>query len=1008
MNSDNSARVLGATAELVDQHGQDQKYQTEQELELELIEILKAGGYEHLKITNNQALVSNLRAHLCRLNNIIFSDQEWQQIFGNYLANKNDSIQEKTTKIQEDYIYSLRRDDDTTTNIRLIDKYNLHRNKVEVINQYEAGVTRCHRYDVTLLVNGLPMVHLELKRRGVKLREAFNQIDRYQRESFWADSGLFEYIQLFVISNGTNTKYYSNTVRRDHLQEQQNRRKSRKTSHSFEFTNWWTNEKNRRIPDLKGFAKSFLAKSCLLEILTKYCVFTSDKLLLVMRPYQIYATKSIVDRIAVATNHRKLGTTEAGGYVWHATGSGKTLTSFKTAQLACQQPEIDKVLFIVDRKDLDYQTMREYDKFQKGSANSNTNTAILTKQLGDPNAKIIITTIQKMARFIKAHHHNGHPVFQHHVVLIFDECHRSQFGTMHEKIKQSFKRYHIFGFTGTPIFATNSTANSSLHTTDQAFGSRLHAYTIVDAIRDENVLPLKIDFINTLKMKADVEDKTVAAIDKESAAHSPARIAGVTDYILQNFAKKTKRANQYYSDKGMLRQGFNSIFAVSSIAAAKKYYTEFKRRNTELKIVTIFSITEDSGGDKTDQASSTMGFLPDEDFDTSKLELPSKEFLERVIQDYNTYFETNYDASADNFENYYKDLSQRMKNREIDLLIVVNMFLTGFDATTLNTLWVDKTLRYHGLIQAFSRTNRILNSIKKHGNIVCFRDLEAATNEALALFGNDEVLDVVLLRPFDDYYQGWTDHDGTEHKGYVRLVEELKERAPITEVIAGEAAEKDFIALWGNLLRRSNLLSSFDEFDGQQILSEMEFQDYQSIYIDLYDKYRKSPSSNAKEIIVDDVQFEMELVKQITVNIDYILQLIAKQQHSSPAQLTMTAEIEKLIDANIDMRSKKELIGDFISELNADSNIPAAWRQFINHQKAQDLAQIIAEENLDPDQTRQYLDHAFRDGELKSTGIRFARIMPPTSMFDADNIKEKKKQQTLFKLQLFFEKYSNI
>ena len=1004
MSSDFTSRTLGVAAEMADENGHGQRYQTEQELESEFIRILRSNGIEYLQITDESSMIKNLRTQLCRLNNVIFSDKEWKQIFGHYIANNNESIEDKTTKVHEDHIYNLRRDDDSLINVRILDKRNIHNNHVQVINQYESKGVRSHRYDVTILVNGFPMVHVELKRRGVKIREAFNQIDRYQRDSFWSGSGLFEYVQLFVISNGTNTKYYSNTVRNDHLKEQKSKRKSRQTSHSFEFTNWWTDIENKRIPDLEGFTRSFFAKDCLLEILTKYCVFTSQKLLLVMRPYQINATKSILNRICVSTSHNQLGTTEAGGFIWHSTGSGKTLTSFKTAQLACALPGVQKVLFIVDRKDLDYQTMREYDKFQKGCANSNTSTSVLTRQLGDPNAKIIITTIQKMARFIKFHH--DHRVYHDHVVLIFDECHRSQFGSMHKNIKRSFKKFNIFGFTGTPIFSTNSLDASSLQTTQQAFGIKLHDYTIVDAIRDENVLPLKIDYFNTLKMKDYVDDKEVCGIDEKSAALSSQRITGITKYILKNFHKKTKRESQYSHDSGEVLNGFNSLFAVSSIEAAKKYYTEFSHQirilNTDLKIATIFSFTEASE----ESEDSSMGFLPDEDFDTSKMPLSSKDFLEQVIQDYNQHFGTSYDTSSDKFENYYKDLSCRMKNREIDLLIVVNMFLTGFDATTLNTLWVDKNLRYHGLIQAFSRTNRILNSIKKHGNIICFRDLQKATDEALSLFGNDDVEDVVLIRPYQDYYRGWTDNDGTPQKGYQTLIEELQTNFPITSVMTGEQAEKDFISLWGECLRRNNVLSSFDEFSGQEILSKVEFQDYQSLYLDLYDKYRKSRRFEEKETITDDIEFEIELVKRITVNIDYILKLMAKKQTlNAQDQQLLSKEIEQHIDASLDMRSKKDLIMSFMNKINTESHISEEWRQFIDEQKSKDLEKIIAEENLDPQKTRAYLDRAFRDGELKSKGTRFASIMPPTSMFDADHTKEKTKMMVLEKLESYFEKY---
>jgi type I restriction enzyme R subunit len=609
---------------------------------------------------------------------------------------------------------------------------------------------------LTILVNGLPLVHVELKRRGTAIREAFNQINRYQRDSFWADSSLFEYVQLFVISNGTHTKYYSNTTRSAHLKEQTGKISRKKTSNSFEFTSWWSDGKNKRISDLVDFAKTFFSRHSLLSVLTRYCVFTTDKLLLVMRPYQIAAAECILNKIAIAANHRQLGTIEAGGYIWHTTGSGKTLTSFKTAQLASRLKGMDKVIFVVDRKDLDYQTMKEYDKFQKGAANSNTSTAILTKQLADPSAKIIITTIQKLAKFISSN--KEHSVFNDHVVLIFDECHRSQFGEMHNKITKAFKKYHLFGFTGTPILVPNSSSggSSQFKTTEQVFGKELHVYTIVNAINDENVLPFKIDYVNTLKMKDDVKDKKVCSIDVTAATNSPERISQVTNYILEHFEQKTKRNSGSYSFNKLTNiaevvtnkkreptkkieeirnrvrlSGFNSIFAVSSIESARKYYDEFKSRNSGLKIAIIFSFSAN-------EAENEDGILPDEDFDTSGLNQSSRDFLDKAIVDYNNYFGTSYDTSSNKFENYYKDISQRMKNREVDLLIVVNMFLTGFDATTLNTLWVDKNLRYHGLLQAFSRTNRILNSVKTFGNIVCFRDLEQATKDALSIFSKEE------------------------------------------------------------------------------------------------------------------------------------------------------------------------------------------------------------------------------------------------------------------------------
>jgi type I restriction enzyme, R subunit len=1004
-------------AEYVPIDADAQKYQSEAELEAGFIRILQSNGYEYLKIRSNEDLLRNLRVRMALLNDVAFSDSEWTQFLTNYLTNKNDSIEEKTTKVQEDYIYNLQRDDGTTKNIRIIDKDNVHNNTVQIINQYEVEGAHKNRYDVTILVNGLPLVHVELKRRGVAIREAFNQINRYQRDSFWADSGLFEYVQLFVISNGTHTKYYSNTTRSTHLKEQAGRN-SKKTSNSFEFTSWWTDGKNKRISDLVDFAKTFFSKHTLLSVLTRFCVFTTDKLLLVMRPYQIAAAERILNKIAMSTNHHQLGTIEAGGYIWHTTGSGKTLTSFKTAQLASRLDGMDKVIFVVDRKDLDYQTMKEYDKFEKGSANSNTSTAVLARQLADQNAKIIITTIQKLAKFIAGN--KGHSVFDGHIVLIFDECHRSQFGEMHTKIIKAFKNYHIFGFTGTPIFAANSASggNPHLKTTEQAFGQKLHAYTIVDAINDENVLPFRIDYINTLKMKDGIKDKKVRAIDIEAAANAPERITQVTDYILEHFDQKTKRDNGLYLFNRLMNvqevvankkadeirkkirlSGFNSIFAASSIETAKKYYAAFKAKNTAMKIALIYSFgANDEDGDD--------GILPDEDFDTSGLDKSSRDFLDQAIADYNKLFGTSYDTSADKFENYYKDLSQRVKNREIDLLIVVNMFLTGFDATTLNTLWVDKNLRHHGLLQAFSRTNRILNSVKTFGNIICFRDLEQATNDALAIFGNKEAGGIVLLKSYSDYYNGW-DKDGAHQRGYKELVAQLQERFPLPVFIEGEQAEKDFIKLWGAILRLRNILSSFDEFRGQEILSEREFQDYQSVYLDLYDKLRKHKDAD-KENINDDIVFEIELVKQITINIDYILQLVAKYHKSHMKDKEILTTIDKTMNSSLELRSKKELIERFIHTLNANTNVERDWRIFTDESRGTELEKIIEEEGLKPEQTRKFMANAFRDGELKSTGTAFAGILPPVPMFAEDNSRAKKKSAVLDKLRAFYEKYFGI
>jgi type I restriction enzyme R subunit len=1005
-----------------------EKYQSEAELEREFISQLTSQGYEYISVHNEAALIKNLRKQLEILNDFTFTDSEWNKFFTECIANTNDGIVEKTRKIQDDHIQILKREDGTTKNIYFLDKKNIHNNRLQVINQYEEeGGEHATRYDVTILVNGLPLVHVELKRRGIAIREAFNQINRYQRDSFWAASGLFDYVQIFVISNGTHTKYYSNTTRNAHIKEQSSgeRQKNKKTSNSFEFTNYWADANNKIIPDLVDFTKTFFAKHTLLNILTKYCVFTSEDLLLVMRPYQIAAAERILSRIVVSTNYKKMGTTAAGGYVWHTTGSGKTLTSFKTAQLASALPYIDKVLFVVDRKDLDYQTMKEYDRFEKGAANGNTSTRVLQRQLEDKDEKgnpheykIIVTTIQKLDIFIRKN--KQHDIYKKHVVMIFDECHRSQFGEMHQAITKSFKNYHIFGFTGTPIFAANasSSGNPLFRTTEQTFGEKLHTYTIVDAINDGNVLPFRIDFINTIKMPDYLNDKKVYSIDREKALADPQRISEIVSYVLEHFDQKTKR-NSYYTfsakweeidkknpkniiEKRETRRvaGFNSIFATASIPMAIRYYNEFKKQIAEkshnLIIATIFSFSANE--------EEPDGLLPEEDFNMETLDQSSRDFLESAIRDYNMTFNTNYDTSSDKFQNYYKDISLRVKNREIDILIVVNMFLTGFDATTLNTLWVDKNLRQHGLIQAFSRTNRILNSVKTYGNIVCFRDLKEETDKAIALFGNKDAGGIVLLKTFEEYYNGYDDK-GEYKPGYTELIETLTTKYPLGQAILGEEAEKDFIRLYGAILRLRNILTSFDDFEGNEILSERDFQDYQSIYIDLYQEYRKGTDAD-KETINDDIIFEIELVKQIEVNIDYILMLVAKYQQSNCKDKTILTTIDKAINSSIELRSKKELIERFIEQVNVSTKVDEDWRKFLNERKEEDISAIIEEEKLKPQETRHFIDNAFRDGMLKTTGTAIDKIMPPVSRFGGN--RAAKKQGIIEKLMLLFEKYSGL
>lgn len=1006
----NPVNIIAATpdstvvAEYTPDKNRADTYQSEAALEQEFLHLLTQQGYEYLPIHQEADLVDNLRRQLEALNDYTFTDGEWKRFFRESIVGANDGIVEKTRRIQQDHVQVLRQDSGAAKNIYLLDKKNIHNNRLQVINQYEEeGGSHSTRYDVTILVNGLPLVHVELKRRGVAIREAFNQIKRYQRDSFWGSSGLYEYVQIFVISNGTHTKYYSNTTRNSHVKEAaQNKSKGKKTSNSFEFTSFWSDGNNKVIADLVDFTKTFFAKHTLLNLLTRYCVFTAEELLLVMRPYQIAATERILNRIQIASQYKQGGTLEAGGYIWHTTGSGKTLTSFKTAQLACQLPYIDKVLFVVDRKDLDYQTMKEYDRFEKGAANGNTNTAVLQRQLEDPQARILVTTIQKLAVFIRKN--PRHPVFKQHVVIIFDECHRSQFGDMHTAIAKHFKNYHLFGFTGTPIFAANASAGKhpDLRTTSQAFGDRLHTYTIVDAINDGNVLPFRIDYVSTMGEREGIEDSVVRAIDRERAMGAPERIKNVVAYTLEHFDQQTKR-NSYYSLKGQRVAGFNSIFAVSSIPMAMKYYQEFRRQLTEagrdLTIATIFSFAPNEE-DPEDG-------LPEEGFETEGLDKPSRDFLDSAIQDYNAVFHTNFDTSSDGFQNYYKDLSARMKAREVDLLIVVNMFLTGFDATTLNTLWVDKNLKMHGLIQAFSRTNRILNSVKTFGNIVCFRNLQKATDAALALFGDKEATGMVTLLDFNSYYYGYEDLEKEEEvPGYIDLVAELLETYPLDQPIEGEKKQKAFINLYGSILRLKNVLTAFDEFQGKEGMSERAFQDYQSKYIDLYQKYLPRENGD-REDINDDIVFEMELVRQVEVNIDYILILVSQYHDSNCKDKEILTKIDKAIDSSIQLRSKKDLIHDFIRTMDASTVVDRDWTLFVQKQKDAELDTIIAEEKLKPEETRRFVDNSFRDGSLKTTGTDFDRIMPPVSRFGGGNRVEKK-QGVIQRMMQFFEKYLGV
>lgn len=1008
-------------------------YQSESALEKAFIELLQQQAYEYLPLHTEAELISNLRKQIEKLNHIQFTNPEWNRFYKDILANQNNGIVEKTFLIQEDNVQSFTFDDGHQDNVTIFDKKNVHNNYLQVINQYTPeGGARENRYDVTILVNGLPLVHVELKRRGVPIRQAFNQINRYQRESFWSGTGLFEYVQIFVISNGTQTKYYSNTTRDSHIREMSQVSKkgqSRHTSNSFEFTSWWADETNKPITDLMDFTKTFFSKHTILNILAKYCIFTSDKMLMVMRPYQICATEKILNRITIAHNYHYDGSIKAGGYIWHTTGSGKTLTSFKTARLATKLDFIDKVVFVVDRKDLDYQTMKEYDHFEKGAANSNSSSNELRKQLKstDPQKSLVITTIQKLTSMLKnkSYDEEVKEITNKSIVFIFDECHRSQFGEMHTQIIKRFKHYYIFGFTGTPIFAKNAGTggNPNLKTTEQAFGDKLHTYTIVDAIRDKNVLPFRVEYISTIKEKKDIENTDVWSIDTEEALKDPRRIKLITEYIIQHFNQKTKRNDKGFSfrkltnvsevasakDRNKVKEdkitvkmiGFNSIFAVSSIEYAKLYYNEFKRQNSGLKVATIFSYgvndpeEEDSGVDDENNE------------DTDGLNVVDRDFLENAIQDYNKMFGTNYDTSSDKFQNYYKDVSLRMKNREIDILIVVNMFLTGFDATTLNTLWVDKNLRMHGLLQAYSRTNRILNSIKTFGNIVCFRNLEKATNDAIALFGNKDASGLVLLKTYDEYYNGYEDEKGKHIKGYKELVELLLDNFKPGEIIASENSKKEFVKLFSALLRVLNILQAFDQFEGNALLSPRQMQDYLGMYNDIYQATRGD--GHEKEEIKDDLVFEMELVKQVEINIDYILDLVKKyqKQNSKDRELTLR-DIDRAIKSSPEMRNKKDLIDEFVESITPTSEVDDDWNTFVRKKMQEEVSDIISSEKLQEVPARKFIKNSFENGFVQTDGTDIAAIMPPMNPFKKAAGREEKKSEILDKIKAFFNRFYDL
>ncbi|EOX9297836.1 type I restriction endonuclease subunit R [Campylobacter upsaliensis] len=970
---------------------QNSSYQSEAQLEKELIATLQAQGYEYAKITDEKSLESNLRTKLEELNSTTLSDTEWRRFFAQVLSRANASIVEKSVLIQEDYIQPLERDNGSIINFKLIDKADIHKNSLQVINQYEATTpTRSHRYDVSILVNGLPLVHIELKRRGVSLKEAFNQINRYGRESFFSGSGLFEFVQIFVISNGTQSKYYSNTTRDLHIKTKQGI-KTTKTSNTFEFTSYFSDEKNTIIDDLIDFAKTFFARHTLLQILCHYCVLDVDRKLLVLRPYQIAACEKILQQIAISYHNKfyeKSNGQKSGGYIWHTTGSGKTLTSFKTAQLVSKIPEIAKVLFVVDRKDLDYQTMREYDRFQKGAATGSKSTKELQSRLNstDKNHKIIITTIQKLSRFI-TQAEKDHTIFNEHIVMIFDECHRSQFGQMQKDITKAFKKLYLFGFTGTPIFAANALG---FETTQRVFGECLHRYTIIHAIRDHNVLPFRVDYHTTTKDTTQITDEILL---------NPTRIEHITRYILEHFTTHTKRNAKSYNLNGKHTLGFNALFATQSIPMAMRYYEEFKRQQAHLsqdEVLKIGIIYSYAPNDELEEENSE---------DTTALPKSQRDFLDAAISDYNAIFACRFDSSADNFQNYYKDFSLKLKNRELDLAIVVNMFLTGFDATTLNTLYVDKSLRYHGLLQAYSRTNRILNSVKSFGNIIAFRDLQKNTDDALALFSDENAKGIVFLRSLEEYLHGYTDEKGQKHKGYNELLQELTGTFPLEnfrQATLKTSQKKHFLSLFGELLKLRNILEIFDDFSDS--LSDRDKQDYQSHYISTYEELRKD--KDEQENALDEVEFEVELLAQVEVSIEYILELIAKYHKD---QATSYEPILKLLDSSLSLRSKKELFLRFIDSLHTQSNVAKDFSTYIKTHKNNALQDIINALDLDPKKTKEFMQDSFERGELRDYGRAFDEILPPSPLFGKGAEQTHKvRKQALEKLQAFFELFKGL
>ena len=962
-----------------------EEYQTESQLEENMINNLVSQGYERLDVRSMDDLYINLRVQIEKLNDIKFSDSEWKKFLLEYLDAPNDGIIEKTRKIQENHIYDFIFDDGRLRNIKIIDKKNIHNNHLQVVNQVTVAK---NRYDVTILVNGLPLVHIELKKRGVNIREAFNQIQRYEDESFNLDNSLYKFVQIFVISNGTYTRYFANTTERD--------------KSNYEFTCEWADAKNRVIVDLEDFTATFFEKRTILEVLTKYCIFNSRNVLLIMRPYQIAATERLLWRINSSFENKKAGSVEAGGFIWHTTGSGKTLTSFKSARLATELDYIDKVFFVVDRKDLDYQTMREYQKFQKDSVNGSKDTKELKISIEKQDNKIIVTTIQKLNEFVKSN--KGHEIYNKHCVFIYDECHRSQFGLAQKNIQSSFKHYYQFGFTGTPIFVENSLDGK---TTSDVFGAQLHSYVITDAIRDGKVLKFKIDY-NSINPKfksseEETDDEKLKVLENKMFLH-PERISEITKYILDKFDSKTYR-NTQYTVKDKRINGFNAMFAVQSVDAAKMYYEEFKKQQAnlpedkKLKVATIFSYAPNE-----ERAS---GEIEEESMSSSAMSTTAKQFLTNVVDDYNSFFQTNFTIDGNGFENYYKDLSSRVRNKEVDLLIVVGMFLTGFDAPTMNTLFVDKNLRYHGLIQAFSRTNRILNKMKAFGNIVCFRNLEKATKDAIKVFGDENSINVIIERSYDEYINGFTDEDsGVVFKGYKELCEEIIEKFPDPIEIKLEKDKKEFVKLFGEILKRENILRNYDEFSSfEKIISERLKQDMTSTYIKIKEERisQKPPIIDPDGPVIDfsDVEFHIDLLKTEEVNLDYILALIlekAKEQGTNNE--TLKEEIRRLIRSSLGTRAKEELIIEFINrtdltKFDKNEDILEAFYEYAKIEKEQKINELISEENL-KEKSKKFIEKSISRGYVAQGGTELDDVLPPVGR--RGGAREVKKQSVLSKL----------